>query len=59
MVKKNIKSTSKSKIDVKNTEKSNLQNEKIAELEAAILYGKAEAENARKRSVEETEKTRK
>ena len=59
MVKKNTKSTSKSKIDVKDIEKSNLQNEKIAELEAAVLYGKAEAENARKRSLEETEKTRK
>jgi|TARA_B100000768_G_C11274077_1_gene374915 molecular chaperone GrpE len=55
MVKKNTKTTSKSKDDVK----SNLQTEKIAELEAAILYGKAEAENARKRSLEEIDKTRK
>ena len=55
MVKKNTKTTSKPKDDVK----SNLQTEKIAELEAAILYGKAEAENARKRSLEEIDKTRK
>ena len=59
MVKKSTKTSSKPKIGSKDDVKSNLQTEKIAELEAAILYGKAEAENARKRSLEELDKTRK
>ena len=33
--------------------------EKIAELEAQVLYAKAESENNRKRALEESEKTRK
>ena len=59
MVKKNTKTSSKAKVGSKDDVKSNIQTEKIAALEAAILYGKAEAENARKRSLEEIDKTRK
>ena len=36
-----------------------IQAEKIATLEAQILYGQAETENNRKRALEEAEKTRK
>jgi len=47
-------------IKSKDVEKDlNNQAEKILALEAQILYGKAEAENNRKRALEEAEKTRK
>ena len=50
------------KRDKKPAKQKNLEKdlvEKIAALEAQVLYAKAESENNRKRALEETEKTRK
>ena len=51
--KKTIKKTNEASKEI------NELKEKIVKLEADILYSKAEAENQRKRSLEETEKSRK
>jgi len=59
MVKKETKVSNKKKLDAKNADNNELQIKKIEELEAQILYAKAEAENNRKRAIEEAEKTRK
>ena len=58
MVKKEKKQSTKkeTKVDQKKTQKLE---DHIKELEASLLYSKAEAENARKRSLEDIEKARK
>ena len=71
MVKKDTKTSDKKKVGLAKTEKEsteniqtdekkgNAQTEKIEELEAQILYAKAETENARKRALDEMDKARK
>ena len=54
--KKQVKSTKKNSSTAK---EMNELKEKLIKLEGDILYSKAEAENQRKRSLEETEKSRK
>ena len=54
--KKQVKSTKKNRSTAK---EMNELKEKLIKLEGDILYSKAEAENQRKRSLEETEKSRK
>ena len=53
------KQTKKTKRSIEATKEINELREKIVKIEADILYSKAEAENQRKRSLEEIEKSRK
>ncbi len=59
MVKKETKKNTASDKKDANLEKINALELQIKELEEAVLYAKAESENARKRALDEIDKTRK
>jgi molecular chaperone GrpE len=58
MVKKEKKQSTKKETKVDQKKIQELEDH-VKELEASLLYSKAEAENARKRSLEDIEKARK
>lgn len=59
MVKKETKKNTASDKKDANLEKINALERQIKELEEAVLYAKAESENARKRALDDIDKTRK